>query len=235
MSKSTLFTLFLAGILVVVVAELLADEYVKIPQTIEADTLQQEDTSGVLPPPTPKIDTSSPASEAENPIEEKQPTSSENSATVLNPPPPSSHTHDVPTINLELLTKAGFENVSLQRVLFQGNFLGLFDINDIASVPVIEQNALKNNAAPIAIFFEFSLQDEGTADELYQLLEQKAKGQLGVTVNETNSFRGHSFYINVLEHPEHVFLVVRTKKNVYALTYQKEYHASVTQLLQLLP
>ena len=241
MNKSTLFTLFLAAFLVVVIAELLADNYVKNPQTLQTSSLQEGNNSqepvGTSPTPATPSPLTSPSPVTPEPpavpiSPEPEKVEPEVSVTTTNSPPT---TEKSPLINFELITKAGFEGVSLQRVVFKGMLFGMLDINELISMPAIEQNVLKNNAAAVANFVEFSTDDESTARDLYQLFQQKAKGQLGATVNETNGFRSNSFYVNYLEYPQRVFLVVRAKKNVYALTYQKEYHASVTQLIQSLP
>jgi hypothetical protein len=223
MSKFSIFTLFLASIIVVIIAELLVNEYVKDPY----GTHLQANVLGAGQTVSQQVNTS------------KSPTLSQQSG--LNPGGVSDSgglqkaAKKFNSIEFETVKTAGFNNNEiLQIVPFSGVLFGIVDISEFKSVPVIQNNLLQNNRSEIAIFYQFQAKDAALANEVYSYLKNKSMSLMGATINETNSFGTASFYLNSLSEKTKSFLVVKQKENVYALAYLKEYHPLVKQLIPLL-
>ena len=223
MSKFSLFTLFLASIIVVIIAELLVNEYIRDPygSHLQANVMQ----AGLQTP------TQDPGGEAAYYSQQTV-----TAAPVTNQLPAEqkpSGQYDL--ISFETIKAAGFNNYEiLQIVPFNGSLFDSINLSDFKSVPVIQNNLMQNNRSKIATFYEFQAKNASLANEVYLYLKDKSRNQIGSTVNETNSFGTASFYINFLDRADKAFLVVKQKENVYALAYLKEYHPLVKQLIPLL-
>lgn len=131
-------------------------------------------------------------------------------------------------INAELLRKAGFSNFFLQKKPFEGRIFDEFDFTELSSIEVeffqvIER--LYGNEKDVLEVFHFPAADSNLTNEIYGLIKDKFKAELGVTINETNSFGLASFYVNLGEVRPNisgkVFLVVKLKEGVYALSYPR--------------
>lgn len=235
MSKSSLFTLFLSATLVVMIAELLTDQYLKTPFQLKGDIFAAENGTEErvsLAPAVKKPENSQPPVliEGVTPGLDTLPLDTQASDTQ-----PGTNQDTQPLINFAVVQEAGFSAVTLQRVPFNGSIFDKIDISDRISMPVLQQNLLKNNVARDATFYEFSLKSHTLAQEIYALLKQKGSNQIGASVNETNGFGEKSFYVNFLDYPERAFLVVKKGGNVYSLSYVKIYHPFIQKLIQLLP
>lgn len=199
MSKFSIFTLFMSATIVVIVAELMVNEYVKYPgmsKNLAANVLQTqtaETDDGVAPDVT-----------------QQQVSSAVTYATV---------------------SKSGFKDFSLQRVPFSGILFESIDLRDFKSVPVEVNNLLENNRKQVASFYEFRAASRLLANEVYDMLKDKSGKLIGASVNVTDGFGEGSFFINFVERPSSAFLVVNMGDNVYALTYLKELHPMVKNLL----
>jgi hypothetical protein len=211
MSKFTIFTLFLSATIVVIVAELLVNEYIKYPG------LQKQVTASVFHSQAPSATAGSSSATAQ--IGASVGTSApEGTATIGN-------------ISFSLINDAGFKDISLQRVPFNGILFEIIDLRDFNSVPIVTQNLLQNNRIKVGTFYEFAAGSRLLSREVYQLLKDKAGKVIGASVNETNSFGDGSFYVNPVDHPDSVFLVVKSGDSVYSLAYLKDLHPQVKNLL----
>jgi hypothetical protein len=212
MSKFSIFTLFLSATIVVIVAELLVNEYIKYPEVqknIAANVLS--DSTGTVPGAAIKPGgTAAAATKA---------------ASAEIPAVPKSK------ITFELINTAGFTGVTLQVTPFNGILFESADLRDFNSVPVILNNLLLGNRQKIASFYEFKTGNSALSDEVYRLLKEKCGKLLGAIINNTDAFGEASFYVNYSDHPDSAFLVVKTHDTVYALTYQKDYHPLIRKLL----
>ncbi len=188
--------------MVVIVAELLVNHYLKYP------ALEKQLSANVLATTEKVADDSSTAPELKE------------------------------QITFALLQEAGFADMVLQKTPFNGIVFGALDLRDFKSVPVVSYNLLANNRETQAVIYEFQAGSRMLAAEVYGLLKEKAGSNSNLAVNETNQFGGNSFYINFLEQNEatagKAFLVVKANDYVYALTYLREYHPLIKQLITLL-
>ncbi len=224
MSKFSLFTLFLACIIVVIIAELLVNEYVKDPYGTHLQANVME-AGGALP-----LTQQVAAQQASMPQQ-----SGTVAAPVVTEQSAKKGANQYDTITFETTKAAGFNNYEiLQIVPFNGFLFESIDLQDFKSVPVVQNNLMQNNRSRIATFYEFQARNSALAGEVYLYLKDKSRALIGATVNETNDFGTASFYLNFLDRPTKAFLVVKQKENVYALAYLKEYHPLIKQLIPLL-
>lgn len=135
-------------------------------------------------------------------------------------------------LNLELLKKSGFVNVSVTKVDFKGILFESIDLKNFKSVPIF-QTDIREKQQKIAVIYEFIADSNILADEVYSFLKEKSGKILGASINATDSFLERSFYVNYLERKETAFLVVKIQKNVYALSYKKVYHSYIKKLISL--
>ncbi len=222
MSKFNLFSLFIVVVIVVVFAEILSHDYEGIPdlrQQVFSSALQTQ-IEGLVKPQNsaPKKHTTSVSADTK-------------SLPAFNTLPDNA----AMKIKFGLIQQAGFQDMTLQRVPFNGFIFEALDLRDLKSVNVFQHHLLKNNQEKIATLYEFSSSSFLLSKEVYLFLKEKAKGATNASLNETNEFGDNSFYLNFLEQKTRAFLVVNQGGNVYAFAYPKEYHASAKMLLSLLP
>lgn len=204
MNKFTLFTLFLSSIIVVIVAEIMVNEYLRTPYSLEA---------------------------AANIFQAQQTVQSTGTGTTQ---AKQAVAVSSGSLSPALLQKAGFQNYTFQSVPYAGKLLDRIAFADLNFIPTFESHLMKNQVARVASFYEFNPGSLQSAKEVYDLIKQKCTGEIGVILNETNSFGEASFYVNYFEFPEKVFLVFRKGTKVFAFTYNKELHSSAGTLAGLL-
>jgi hypothetical protein len=127
-------------------------------------------------------------------------------------------------INSELLDKVGFKNFFIKPRPFDGLIFETFDASMLSYLNVLDRKVIQlidGNEVEVLRVYEFNLNDADAAAEVYSYLKISLKDQLGVSVNETNQFGLSSFYVNFQAPSDSAFLVVKTKGNVYALSYPK--------------
>ena len=200
MSKFSIFTLFISATIVVIVAELMVNEYVKYPgmsKNLAASVMQAQNAANSEP--------------ITGDITQQEPV--------------------VSAITYATVSKSGFKDFSLQRVPFNGILFESIDLRDFKSVPVEVNNLLENNRKQVAAFYEFRAGSRMLSSEVYGLLKEKSGKLIGAAVNVTDSFGEGSFYVNFVERPASAFLIVNMGDNVYALTYLKDLHPMIKNLL----
>lgn len=77
----------------------------------------------------------------------------------------------------------------------------------------------------------------GTGSEvgdMYEIIKGRAAAGLNTEVNETNDFGQGSFYMNDASRQGTAFLTVRLGGLIYGFSYPKTYHSQVKNLLQLI-
>lgn len=197
MNKFTLFALFLSSIIVVIVAEILVNEYLRPPYAMDG---------------------------AANVFQTQQAASQQSSS------PSASEA----SLTASVLKQAGVPDAELQTAAFGGKLFGRIALNDLGFVKGVESHLTKNQVAKLASFYEFTPGSAQSAKEFYELLKQRCQTEIGVILNETNSFGEGSFYVNYFEFPEKVFLVFRKGTSVFAFNYNKDLHGAMTKLIGLL-
>jgi hypothetical protein len=251
MSKFSIFTLFISATIVVIVAELLTNEYVRYPEirgSASASVLTEAGAkkgsplgagaeSGTAGAATAAGATDTAAASDNKPASGTTPVQTEGGIAASPQHEAANATEDADAqapkakITFELINNAGFTGVSLQVAPFSGILFETVDLRGFKSVPVILNNLLINNRKKIASFYEFKAGTAPLSDEIFRMLKEKCGSLIGASINDTGAFGSASFYVNYVDRPKDAFLVVKDKDNVYALTYQKDYHELIRKLL----
>ncbi len=139
---------------------------------------------------------------------------------------------DQPFITTEQLAKAGLDTIILKPENFSGVLFEMIDLRDFKTIPVIEQTGQAQDQ--LITFYEFHAHDAMLSQEIYSFIEEKAQGSIDYAINATNAYGEASFFVNDPQKPGFVFLVVKIRESVYAVSYQKELHDSLKNLFFLL-
>ncbi|MCC6643880.1 hypothetical protein IT411_03965 [Candidatus Peregrinibacteria bacterium] len=127
-------------------------------------------------------------------------------------------------VTSEMLVAAGYRNFTIQPKPYNGMLFDQFDLSGLGGTTALEKVVTENDQGyekEVLRIFEFNQIDQDSANQFYEYLKARMKTELGLTINETNQFGLASFYLNFSEPKEYAFLVVKTKQNVYALSYPK--------------
>ncbi|MFO0780493.1 MAG: hypothetical protein U0519_01170 [Candidatus Gracilibacteria bacterium] len=222
MNKFTLFTLFLSSIIVVIVAEIMVNEYLRSPYGLDGTTslfhAQQAATQQVQPSSSQQNASGTASGAATGASTSTSPVSQ----------------HLAGSFTAAVFMKAGIHDLTLQNIPYDGKLFGKIPFADMTLVPTYQAHLAKNGVARIAGFYEFNPGSELSAKEFFDLIKQKCGAEVGVILNETNSYGDASFYVNYFEFPDKVFLVFRKGTRIFAFNYGKELHSSITKLAGLL-
>jgi hypothetical protein len=137
-------------------------------------------------------------------------------------------------IAFDMVGRAGFKNVTLQRIPFSGIMFERIDLRDFKSVPVVKQNLLQNNKTVIATFYEFHAKTTPLANEIYSFIKDRAAGPIEAEINETNDYGSGSFFVNYSDKKNDTFLIVKASTSVYAYSYPKGSHSLIESLIKLI-
>lgn len=236
MSKFSIFTIFLSVTVTVIVAELLVNQYIRFPASqkqLSTNVLAAEDQHKAA---DSKMNDTAGEPDSQKNVNQSLSAGDSGQISQAEFDQNDSPAKDGPKITFAVMQNAGFTNLVLQRVPFNGILFNTIDLRNFKSVEVIQNNLIEDNTNrnQTASFFEFDAGSRMLATEIYSLIKQKTQSLSGVKMNETNQFGNNSFYINFDDNAQNVFLVVRMESNVYALTYRKDYHPFIKQLLTLL-
>lgn len=242
MGKSNLFTLFVTVIIVVIVAEVLVNDYGTFGDGGTNVLSAGEEGEEVNEDTEPSHDWSITFDELAGEESEDEgldentdiafdlgdfEATDEADAPVLE----ESVTSTEAEISFGLIGLSGFQNVTLQRVPFSGILFERVDLREFQSVEVVHQNLLQDNKEKIAMMYEFHGDSDLLSNEIYLYIKDKAQSGLNVGVNETDDYGDGSFYVNYADIPDRAFLVVKIRESVYALTYEKRLHSFIESLL----
>ena len=123
-------------------------------------------------------------------------------------------------ITPELLRQAGFEHFIIKIKPFSGKILNLMELNAVNTDQIKEFSIdLGNNQSMLIDQIRSGNQDLN--NEFFTFLKSKFSTTIGTKINQTNQFGSASFYINFEIPNDNVFLVVRYKTIVYALSYPR--------------
>lgn len=128
-------------------------------------------------------------------------------------------------INSEQLSRAGYRDFFVRPRPFNGMLFDLFNVSMLSYLDVVDKRVVLMKGGyetEILAVYQFSFRETEGAGEIYEYLKSDLKDELAVTLNETNQFGLASFFINFDPPKKSVFLVVKTKYNVYALSYPKD-------------
>jgi len=177
--------------------------------------------------------------ETEKPIEE----SKSNSKTVESTPikaPEDEKELDSPlitvlaSINLEMVSNAGFKNADLLAKEFNGLIFDNYDISEYQDDEDIKYT-LKEGLENAGTINELIYPSKEIAQGVYAHLRDKmTKENSPYKVNETNQYGEASFFANNKQESNFVFLVVKLGARLYTLHYPAKNHNKMKNLLQSL-
>jgi len=128
-------------------------------------------------------------------------------------------------INSEKLSQAGYRSFTIKPRPFNGILFDSFDVSILKHLDVVDKTVLQfqnGNEHEVLRVYQFSFDSVDGSRETYEYLLLNLKNELGISLNETNQFGMSSFFINFSSPKDAAFLVVKTRNNVYALTYPKD-------------
>jgi len=135
---------------------------------------------------------------------------------------------DIEILELEALTmdnnsiaEAGFPGAKLVPTSFDGNIFQTIDVSDLNLQ--IKKDYIANNNEVFGAIYSFSV-DVSRQNELYRVLRERGAFGSAVEVNETNTFGDNSFYMNDTRRESTAFLVIRYGNHFYGFAYPKKNH-----------
>lgn len=137
-------------------------------------------------------------------------------------------------ITQEIIEKAGFVEAKLEQVDFNNLIFQKLEVNAGDTEQVLKFNVFENEIFAASIY-ETLYGNPDVAKEFYNLLMEQSGLLAGMVVNVTNSFAQGSYYINVEEGENvRVMLVVLFDKGVYVFEYPHANHSKIKKLIELL-
>lgn len=243
MHKFTLFTIGLSVVVILVVAEVVVNNYfgedfakngpsveenaddLVVPEVVAEvtdDVAVTEEISDDVPAEDSPILTSQPDLELRGDEEVIAEVSDEVPVLPVQP---------IGKITTELLTNIGVLEPRIENAPSQGLVFGFFDVEKEFSGWSAVEYTLFDGPNFIGTVYEIGTDNELQAFGAYETLRQKAEGSSLGKMNENNSYGEASFYFNHSTKTNTVFLVVRLGLEVYALQYSPTYHGSIIKPL----
>lgn len=240
MHKFTLFTILLSVVVVLVVADLVINDFWGNDFAQETDS---ETTAEAV------VDTETPLTDPlEDPIAftdpedrgDEEPTDSTNDEetptedTPLESTPSEETPTATPVLVDSLLLDAGFTEPSLTTQAYDGLIFGFWDTEVALQDNVVFQHKLFQGEDYLATFYEIQTDSEVALFEAYETLRSLALSSTNGEINENNAYGDASFYFNHLTKTNTVFLVFQKSSSVYAFEYPPTAHAQARALIDLL-
>ena len=98
----------------------------------------------------------------------------------------------------------------------------------------VDKSMIRTADQILAKVYVFRMGINANIDEIYTLLKMRAIDGVDTEVNATNTFGLASFYMNDVRRSDTAFLTTRIGGLIYSFSYPKEYHSQVNNLIQLL-
>lgn len=222
MSRFTFFTGLLAAVVVLIMAQLVLKDYLYPTPQVQSSVIS-----------IPEIEEDYLASEVSKQAQDSEP---ELSQDIPEENVQQDFSNDT-TIGIALpgkflnettLTNSGFSSIVQMAVslkIFQLFDMGNYAPSSIASYQVDEGS----NAS--GLFTEWEYADEISAQEAMDVIRNKSKVYVDLSVNATNNYGDGSFFINHAKKPDEAFLVIRMRNFLYTFAYLKIYHPQVKALI----
>lgn len=130
------------------------------------------------------------------------------------------------------LEESGFEKPVLRSVEFNGKYFQLIEVKEVAE-GVKKANIFEDQRFAGAVY-EKHLMDEKAALEFYSLLQNEGRKSIDNQINETDIYGNNSFYVNNPNKKMTAFLVVRINESVFAFEYPHRSHTKIKALIKYL-
>jgi len=136
-------------------------------------------------------------------------------------------------IREDQIKSAGFSSAYLADDSHNGYLFKTIYIDDLHDVN-FKKYLVRDNIKSFAKIYVFTTGPSSQIDQLYEVLKARAAEGLQTEINETNEFGNKSFYLNDKSRPSTAFLTVKVGSLLYAFSYPKEYHPQIRNLIQLI-
>ena len=133
----------------------------------------------------------------------------------------------------EQVQSAGFVNAFVLEEPHEGLLFKSVYLDDLYDMTTTKW-AVQTDTQLFAKVYAFTFGPDSGSSEVYEVLKIRASQGLNAEVNETDGFGDASFYMNDSRRQNTAFLVTRLGSVVYAFSYPKEYHQQITNLITLL-
>lgn len=213
MHKFTIFTILLSAIVVLIVADVVLNDYWG--EDFASETVLEEEISSNWVT-TEVVNPESRGDDDESPVPE------------LSIPEASS------IITSELLVEAGLTTPDLITEPYDGLIYGFWDVAEAFADWTVWRHKIFVAANYVGSIYEVRTPTEVDVFEAYQTLLDLAVESESGEFNETNAYGEGSFYLNHSSKTNTVFLVLYKNGSVYAFEYSPSYHVQIRSLIDLL-
>lgn len=240
MHKFTLFSIIFSFIVIVVVIELVTNDYLagyqqaryfgfgSLPTIDQSDSTQPATLSNSFIPIDDSIELM-PPDEVDSTTEEeggseldREATQDETGLSLLS------------KITPELFEQAGFEEPTLEKVDFNGLIFQKLGVPEDGGEQVLKYNVFSKDDFVVGVY-EALFGNKKLTGTFYDLLVKSGESVPDMQLNQTNSFGEASFYLNKsVGENERVLLVVKFGNGVYGFEYPHASHTKVKKLIELL-
>ncbi|MBP7670757.1 hypothetical protein KA119_00495 [Candidatus Gracilibacteria bacterium] len=138
-----------------------------------------------------------------------------------------------PYLREEQIRSAGFLTAYIEGEAKPAEMFKSVKISDLRGVEM-SLNLIRNESEMLAKVYIFRPSVTTEVGTVYDLLKERAAAGLNAEVNENNEFGEASFYMNDGTRATTAFLVTRIGGVIYGFSYPKAYHAQVKNLIQLI-
>jgi hypothetical protein len=128
---------------------------------------------------------------------------------------------------------AGFSGAKIQKDDSGGPLFKTIYIEDLQDVKV-EKWSVANDTTIFAKVYVLSFAGSSGIEEVYKVLKIRSSQGLNAEINETNDYADGSFYMNDSQRQNTAFVVTKIGPVIYAFSYPKEYHQQIKNLITLL-
>lgn len=133
----------------------------------------------------------------------------------------------------EQIRSAGFLTAYIEEQAKPAEMFKSIKTSDLKGVDM-SLSVIRNESEMLAKVYVFRPSVTTEVGAVYDLLKERAVAGLNAEVNENNEFGEASFYMNDATRATTAFLTVRIGGLVYGFSYPKAYHAQVKNLIQLI-
>ncbi|MFA6435566.1 MAG: hypothetical protein WCW30_00295 [Candidatus Gracilibacteria bacterium] len=238
MHKFTIFTLLFSVCVVLIVADLVLNDYwgkdfasqdAITEQTVPDETIPDEippDEIVADPTPTPITD-ETPVTDPELYGDEE---TNPNEIETTVPDEPALK----PTLTQALTADLGLTESILETESYTGLIFGFWDLSASLNGAPLLRHKLFDGTTFLGSIYEIQGATEVDLFSLYEALRTLANTSGTGTINENNAYGEASFYFNHMVKTNTVFLTVRTQNAVYAFEYAPSAHVQMKKLISLL-
>jgi len=133
----------------------------------------------------------------------------------------------------EQIKSAGFAGSYLERETHNDYLFKTIYIGDIYDTEITKY-MVRTDDSILTKIYVFKIGYKTDVDEIYKYLKERINNAMNMELNETNEYGYVSFYMNDPKRPDTSFLTVRIGGLLYSFSYPKEYHSQIKNLVKLI-